>query len=734
MTITPAALRVINLYLRARLAVSVRCKVTLLQLRAAGVLIGGLVLLSCNQREAQFAGNSIDAKAAIVLSEQVFGAGVIGDHEVTYKPAFGTVRESLALRQKSPELIKFRQDSRATKTEFFTQGHPGSVTIKDYPITSTEELDLLVVVDNSSSMAAVQAMLAEGMRDFIDQLGDVDWRIGIITSDNPSNPVLTHGDGCQLYGTDGLPGGQPLVKGDPDASSKFLNTILNIGARGSDYEESILNTYKHLTGTCAYGSNQWMRPNAMLGVLFVTDEDSYCPEPVDPITGIPTRPKDSTSELCAVGQRPQDLASLLLPPRREASSSKVYALTWSPSDVQCYSNAQRPANRILELIGLVGGFGGSICQSNYRDTLRAIATDAARTVRRHFQLPHVPIPDSVVVTIDGMATSDYRIEGSVLILTNVSPTQTNLHISYRHDPVPIFNSVQVAATPDLATLSVEVNGQPLDPNQFSFNPGTREISFVETPPSYAHIVVSYKAGDGLSRRFQLGNIAKDDGPLTVTVDGVETQDFVYDETNQSIEFAVPPGDDREITVSYRGIDSKQLLYKGFVHPSGAQPRSFKAIDDVTGAALTVTREADNLVFLAGDVVDGRKVTIDYSYADRSTPLSYRLPDAPLAGEVEVSADSSPDQCVENVDVSQDMISFHCNADDLRSITFKYKVVEEHSSVFALASPLPPNAFAQVFVDGVKTDKFSVTGTVVTVPLSETKPTSTVRVLVLTRVY
>jgi hypothetical protein len=142
----------------------------------------------------------------------------------------------------------------------------------------------------------------------------------------------------------------------------------------------------------------------------------------------------------------------------------------------------------------------------------------------------------------------------------------------------------------------------------------------------------------------------------------------------------------------------------------------------------------DLVFLADDVVDGRQVTVDYNFADRSTPLSYKLPQSPLDGKVDVSSDSSPEDCIENVQISQDMISFTCNADDLKAVNFKYKVVEEHSSVFQLAKPMPANAFAQVFVDGVKTDNFSVVGAVLTVPLSETKPTSTLRVLVLTRVY
>ena len=713
---------------------SVKKSVEMRKLLPVGVSILSVTLSACNQKEVQFGGNSVDVKAAIVINEQSFNAGIIGEHEVNFKPAFGTVSETLTLNQKPANLVKFRQVSRATKTEFFSQGHPGSVTIRDYPISSTQDLDLLVVVDNSSSMAAVQAMLAEGMRDFIDQLGDIDWQIGVITSDNASNPNLRRGDGCQLYGTDGLPGGQPIKRGDADAGGKFLNTILNIGARGSDYEESILNAYKHLSGTCAYGSNSWMRPNAMLGVLFVTDEDSYCPEPVDPVTGIPTRPKDSTSELCTVGQRPQDLAGLLLPPRREASSSKVYALTWRPSDLQCYSNAQRPANRILELIGAVGGFSSSICQQSYSDTLRAIATDAARSVRRHFQLPNIPIPDSVVVTIDGLPTTDYRIEGSTLILTNVSAQQTALHISYRHDPVPMFTSVHVADTPDPSTLVVEVNGEILDSSQFTFDYQNRELLFNETPPSYAQVVVSYKSQNGLSRSFQLGNISKDESPLSVFIDGVRTDEFTFDESNKSIEFVTPPRDDSEISVSYRSLDSKQLVYQGFVHPSGEKPLAIKAVDLESGREINVIVDESNLVFSSADVVDGRKVVVNYHYADRNTHLSFKLPHLPVNNQVDVSSDSDGDNCVENVLISQQLITFTCNADELHSITFKYKAVEEHNSTFIMTKPLPQDAFAQVFVDGVKTDRFSIDGTTLKVPVSESKPTSTIRVAFLTRVY
>jgi hypothetical protein len=182
------------------------------------------------------------------------------------------------------------------------------------------------------------------------------------------------------------------------------------------------------------------------------------------------------------------------------------------------------------------------------------------------------------------------------------------------------------------------------------------------------------------------------------------------------------------------VDSKQLIYSAFVHPTGDRPLSVKVTDSVTGAELKVIHDVDDLVFLADDVVDGRQVTVDYNFADRSTPLSYKLPQSPLDGKVDVSSDSSPEDCIENVQISQGMISFTCNADDLKAVNFKYKVVEEHSSVFQLAKPMPANAFAQVFVDGVKTDNFSVVGAVLTVPLSETKPTSTLRVLVLTRVY
>jgi hypothetical protein len=687
---------------------------------------------SCNQRQAQFAGNSIEAKAAVVVDDESFKAGLINQAITNYKPAFGLIQDELTLKEQPPVKLTFKQVARKPISESFTQGHPGSVTIKDYAISSSAELDLLVVVDNSSSMAAVQAMLAVGMRDFIGNLQSVDWQIGIITSDNPSNPNLLNADGCQLYGTNGRPGGQPIRKGDPDATSKFLSTIINIGARGSDNEESILNSYKHLTGTCAYGNNQWLRPNALLGIVFVTDEDSYCPEPIDPVTGLPTRPKDFDSELCTQGQRPSDLIRILTPPQRPEGMARVYSLTWRPDDMQCYSNAQRPANRVLEVMNAVGGFDNSICQDNYSATLQAIATDAARVVRRQFQLPNIPILDSVHVTIDGVPSTDFIIEGSVLTLTRVTAAQTTLHISYRHDPVPIFSSITLSEKADPKTLEVVVNGSVLNATEFSYDRTTGSIQFEEAPANYAHIAVEYRTDGILKRSFDVGAISMSPAPVKVTINGQAIDDFVLDPSTHSLEFSTPPPDDAEITFSYVRSDAKILRYAAIEGPAGAKPYAVTVLDKDTNEPLAATVSGAEIVFDESDVKHDRHVIVTYNYGDGTTLLTHDLAYEPLLDSVQLKDESGGGDCFKNIVVTGKQVSYRCDAQSLGNVSIDYKYVEQHYETFTLVKQIPQNGIIQVYVDGAANFNFQVDGQTVRVPKSETTPQSTVRVVVLAR--
>ena len=687
---------------------------------------------SCNQRPAQFSGNSIEAKAAVVVDDVTFKAGLINSATTNYKPAFGLIQDELTMKEQPPVKLTFQQASRKPISESFTQGHPGSVTIKDYAISSTAELDLLVVVDNSSSMAAVQAMLAVGMRDFIGNLQSVDWQIGIITSDNPNNPNLINADGCQLYGTNGRPGGQPIRKGDPDASSKFLSTIINIGARGSDNEESILNTYKHLTGTCAYGNNQWLRPNALLGVVFVTDEDSYCPEPLDPVTHLPTRPKDFDSELCTQGQRPTDLIRLLTPPQRAASMARVYSLTWRPDDMQCYSNAQRPANRVLEVMNAVGGFDNSICQDNYSATLQAIATDASRVVRRQFLLPNIPILDSVHVIIDGIPSTDFVIEGSTLTLTRVTAAQTTLHVSYRHDPIPIFSSVNLSQKAYPRTLEVVVNGSVLNATDFTYDSATSTIQFAETPANYAHIAVEYRPDGYLKNSFDVGAISMSPVPAKVTINGRATDEFVLDTSTHSLRFSSPPPDGAEINFSYVRSDAKILRYAAIEGSGGAKPYSVLAVDKETNEPLNTTVIGAEIVFDELDFKQDRHVIVTYNYGDGTTLQVHDLAYEPLEGSVQLKDESGGSSCFKNIVVTGKQVSYYCEAQSLSSVAIDYEYIEQRYEAFTLTKLIPQNGFIQVYVDGAANANFQVEGQTIRVPKSETNPRSIVRVVVLAR--
>ena len=366
--------------------------------------------------------------------------------------------------------------------------------------------------------------------------------------------------------------------------------------------------------------------------------------------------------------------------------------------------------------------------------MRAIATDASRVVRRYFQLPQVPIAGSVVVSIDGVITTDYRVEGSMLVLNQVNSEQKTLHISYRHDPVPIFNSVQLSEKPDDSTLAVEVNGTVLNRDEFSFDESTGQVEFSEAPPSYAHVMVTYKPASGLSSIFDLGSFESDDAAPTVQVNGVDFTQFRFDASTGKLSFLSPPTDGSEIAVAYRPKGSKVTNYSSYRHPTGSSPLFVTFADTASKTSLDAVWHDSELIFAPSDVVDGRQVEVTYNYGDVSTPLTYRLANLPLEGSVDVRASGDAGDCVENLVVSDQLVIFNCKSASLNAVTVGYKYVQEHYSTFSLNKPIPEQAFVRVFVDGVAVEDFSVEGQVIHLATTKTKLNSVVKVQVLTRVY
>ena len=111
-------------------------------------------------------------------------------------------------------------------------------------------LDVMVVIDNSGSMAGEQQNLASQADAFFDELtlGRLDYNIGIITTDEP----WLHGGA--------------ITPANPDPRATFTANVVQ-GANGNNVERPLDMIYETLL------NEPFRRPGAALAIIILTDED-----------------------------------------------------------------------------------------------------------------------------------------------------------------------------------------------------------------------------------------------------------------------------------------------------------------------------------------------------------------------------------------------------------------------------------------------------------------------------
>ena len=682
--------------------------------------------------KAKFGGTSLDKVEPVLLLDQSFDVATIGTETTRFKPAFGIIEQSLSLKEKPPIVDTQQQVYRKplAQPEQFQQGHEGAVSIEDFTISSAAKLDLLVVLDNSSSMATEQTALSRGLPALVSGLSNVDWQIGVITSDAESagDPIESN-RGCHLYDTKGQAfdaqgnlTGAPISKNDPAASIKFTDTIQNIGVGGSNREQLIRNAYRAVTGTCGSVNQDWRRKDALLGILFVTDEDSYCDS--DDPSGV----KDAGGNtLCKPAELPTTLINALKPPFTQDNQARVYSLTYHGSmPAPGSAQAQRPAARILNVVQTFGGFDDSIQQDDYASTLARISADAATIVKRQFTLKSLPLSDTLQVSVDGVLTTNYKIVGNMLSVEGLSADRVNLHVSYRHDPVMLFNQVTTSQQANPSTLEVKLNDALLTKDQYDFDPATSVIHFHSTPPDYAVIRVNYRIGPDLKSDFVVSS-SSSSRPLAVTVDTIPVTDYDWDDASHTLHFKSPPPDGASVAVAYKDPNGKITNYD--MAPSGLHALSMDVIDANTKNRIDVTTDGRQLVFKGDDVQDGRTATVTYHFGDSTTLLAEDLAHAPLADSLTLKVDKDGPDCLKNIHVEGQKLVFNCDATTLGELELSYSYLISHNTIFTVGQDVPPGAYIQVFVDGQAYNHYQQDGRNFTIPDTDTTLTSKIRILI-----
>lgn len=581
--------------------------------------------------------------------------------------------EDLTMRsEKQVKAKEFTQVTRAKVTEFARQGHPGMAKTENFGQMNLGVLDLLIVVDNSASMNDEQQNLAARLDPLMQFVMESDWRINIVTTD-PAN-------GCSRA---------VIRRGDPNVEATFRNAIM-AGTNGNGNEQGIRMAVEGLS--CPQAN--WLRPNSSIAVLFVSDEDNCS----DRGRGC-SAPYNSPNHL--LSHLSQNLG------RTPGKNARIYGLIWQPG-TQC-SSGYSVGHQYAELVAGTGGKSGSICDPDYATTLRSISADVATILNSDFELANVPDPGSVKVLINGtQEAGGFVVRGKTLHFDPKPTYGAKIDVMYTVGATPIMSRFKVKSAPASRTLIVTVNGQLLNPSQYSFDSQNLEIVFLNPPPADADIAIEYRENTSLVTKFPLGE-EEVPGSVQVKVNGQTVSDFTVT-PDHLVEFTTPPGDGATVGVYYQAKGAPILNYTLQTQESAIS--DLKVVDADSGEELFPVYRNGALIFAAGDFREGRKVAVSYREQDPGH-LFAKLPSLWDPTSLKIQ----PDQGSCGFDIKGAELELHCDSPSGTMIQLSWQFRSAVRQEFTMTGAFDPEQGVwSVLIDGTPTGEFSRAGK--TISLSE----------------
>jgi hypothetical protein len=266
---------------------------------------------------------------------------------------------------------------------------PPDVVVDSWAQQAAAKVDVLWVVDNSQSMAEEQENLARNFQSFIELFtrGAIDYRIAVTTTD-------VFADAGQFKGTPKI-----LTPQTGNVVAAFGKNI-KVGTGGSSNEQGLeaarmaidrqkqANAPRHKEiedcrfackdAACLQGCYDkfpvdFLRPDAFLYLIFVSDEEDFSPGDLRYYW----RSFETASGIGNDG------------------TVTVAAIVGTQATNTCSAN---PGERYLALATQSGGESGDICDTNFSVTLRKLASNAVG-LKRKFALTRKPNPETLKVEV-----------------------------------------------------------------------------------------------------------------------------------------------------------------------------------------------------------------------------------------------------------------------------------------------------------------------------------------------
>ena len=254
--------------------------------------------------------------------------------------------------------------------------------------SSMEGVDILWVIDTSGSMHDDEPRLLAGIDAMMNSLPAQGWRLNMISN----SPPHVHTD-AQF----------PLVPGDTlaDAQAMFYNMKGGVYEMGFDALEAYLyhNPY----------ANQWMRDDAALLVVFVSDEEDQSNQSVAEFVNYYTGLRDHVF-----------LASIV---------------HLDPAESLCNMSTYNTGYNSIDATQQLGGVVVDICSEDWAPGVQ----DASAQVEPYeeLKLTHRPIKNEIYVFINGVPNYDwYYVRSDNTVYFDIIPESNDLvEIAYPYLPI-----------------------------------------------------------------------------------------------------------------------------------------------------------------------------------------------------------------------------------------------------------------------------------------------------------
>jgi hypothetical protein len=582
----------------------------------------------------------------------------------------------------------FRQVARENRMESFQQGHPpqGKHDLFDQQ-TQKGPVDILLVIDNSISMTEEQRNLSDKMHDLVASLGNSDWQIGVIST----TAVFENAEPqCVMN----------LIRStEPDAAAKFRNAVL-AGTSGDSNEQGILQAVVGLS--CP--SRPWLRPEASVAVLIVSDEDNCSADGED------CRGSVAENENYLIQYVEQSLGL-------EVGKNAGFYGIFSPPATPCQTspNAGLQYQRLVDYKaqGMVNY--GNICDASYKTTLNRISDNIAVLLGSQFELKETPLPGSLKVKLvleNGtervLEPNEFSLNQKTIMFAagHEPPARAQLMAEYLVPGQPMWKKLSLAERPGPGTVEVRINDQVLDPQKYQWNGTTLE--FNDFPPDDAVVRVNYALDKPLNKKFSLAAPAIADS-LQVEINGQPTETWQIDARGMEITFDPAPTYGAEIALMWTSRVGPQLAYALPIADEGSAVR----IWDGTWS-VPFTENAGLFTIPAAIHRPGKKLTLRYQMPDART-RTFKLAHQAIPESAQLEMGAQNCQLGAGLELIDNELISTCGVKSRTEFVVHYQYYEPQEEFTLAAVKYPDMGQWKVFINGVETHDYVRNGSIITFP-------------------